>query len=152
MNALLAPIRAYLAGRSTRERWFLVAATCVVALTLVYLVAIAPLSARANATLARTTELEGQVTRAIQLASEMRGLQGELTVFFEAEDGTRKEIVLGPWDCVSCPRGVVHGYQNNGKETLWLMVMLGKSTKTELLGYADPKLFENRDAHLRKAS
>ena len=78
-------------------------------------------------------------------------LKGELTVFFEAEDGTRKEVVLGPWDCVSCPRGVVHGYQNNGKETLWLMVMLGKSGKTELLGYSDPKLFENRGAHLRKA-
>jgi hypothetical protein len=78
VSALLAPIRAYLAGRSTRERWFLVAATCVAALTLVYLVAIAPLTARANRTLARTTELEAQVTRAIQLASEMRGLQGEL--------------------------------------------------------------------------
>ncbi len=78
MNGLLAPIRAYLAGRSTRERWFLVAAACAIALMLVYVVAISPLTASANATLARTTELEGQVTRAISLASEMRGLQGEL--------------------------------------------------------------------------
>ena len=78
MNALLAPLRAYLAGRTTRERWLLVAAGCAVALILVYLVAIAPLLGRAAATAARTAELEAQVTRALQLASEMRSLQGEL--------------------------------------------------------------------------
>ena len=78
MNALFAPIRAYLAGRSPRERWLLVAAACVLALLVVYGLVIAPLSARTNATIARTAELEGQVTRAVQLASEMRGLQGEL--------------------------------------------------------------------------
>jgi len=78
VNALLAPLRAYLQGRSPRERWLLVAAACVVGLLLVYAAAIAPLQARANATTASTTELEAQVTRALQLASEMRSLQGEL--------------------------------------------------------------------------
>jgi hypothetical protein len=78
VNALLAPLRAYLQGRSPRERWLLVAAGCVIALLLVYMVAIAPLSARSRASAGSTTELEGQVTRALQLASEMRGLQGEL--------------------------------------------------------------------------
>lgn len=78
MNGLLAPLRAYLQGRSPRERWFLVAAACAVALLLVYAIAIAPLRASANATSARSAELETQVTRALQLASEMRGLQGEL--------------------------------------------------------------------------
>jgi hypothetical protein len=78
VNALLAPLRAYLQGRSPRERWLLVAAACVIALLLVYGIVIAPLNARASATLSKTTELEGQVTRALQLASEMRGLQGEL--------------------------------------------------------------------------
>jgi hypothetical protein len=78
MNELLAALRLYLQRRSPRERWLLVAAACVLALLLVYGIAIAPLSARAKATEARTAEAESQVTRALQLASEMRGLQGEL--------------------------------------------------------------------------
>jgi len=78
VNALLAPLRAYLAGRSPRERWLLVAAGCGIALLFVYVAIVSPLNARANASAARTSELEGQVTRALQLASEMRPLQGEL--------------------------------------------------------------------------
>jgi Type II secretion system (T2SS), protein M len=78
VNPLLAAIRSYLAQRSTRERWLLVSSGCVAALLFVYGVFIAPLSARAIATGARTAELENQVTRALQLANEMRGLQGEL--------------------------------------------------------------------------
>lgn len=78
-------------------------------------------------------------------------LKGQLTVFFETEDGKRVETLLNEWDCASCPRGVIHGYQNNTKETIFMQVMLGKSGKTELLGYADPKLFEDRGAHLKQA-
>jgi hypothetical protein len=78
VNELLASLRLYLQQRSPRERWLLVAAGCVLALFLVYGIAIAPLAARAKATEAQTAEVEGQVTRALQLASEMRGLQGEL--------------------------------------------------------------------------
>ena len=63
----------------------------------------------------------------------------------------RLETLLNEWDCASCPRGVIHGYQNNTKETIFMQVMLGKSGKTELLGYADAKLFEGRDAHLKQA-
>jgi uncharacterized cupin superfamily protein len=73
-------------------------------------------------------------------------------VFFETEAGERMEVVLDPWDCVSCPKGVIHGYHNNTGETLFLQVMLGKSGKTELLGYADPNLFQNRDQHLKQVS
>ncbi|MFI5315878.1 MAG: type II secretion system protein GspM [Myxococcota bacterium] len=78
MNALLAQIRGYLQQRTTRERWLLVAAACVIGLLLVYGIAVAPLLARARAADAQAVELEGQVTRALQLASEMRSLQGEL--------------------------------------------------------------------------
>lgn len=77
-------------------------------------------------------------------------LKGDLTVFFETETGEREEIVLGPWDCVSCPAGVIHGYHNNTDDTLFLQVMVGKRGKTDLLGYADEKLFEDRDAHLKR--
>ena len=78
-------------------------------------------------------------------------LKGQLTVFFETPEGQRVEKVLDQWDCVSCPRGVIHGYQNNSSETVFMQVMLGKRGKTELLGYADQKLFETRDAHLKSA-
>jgi mannose-6-phosphate isomerase-like protein (cupin superfamily) len=78
-------------------------------------------------------------------------LKGQLTVFFETPEGQRVEKVLDQWDCVSCPRGVIHGYQNNSSETVFMQVMLGKRGKTELLGYADQQLFETRDAHLKSA-
>ncbi|HXZ86205.1 MAG TPA: type II secretion system protein GspM [Myxococcota bacterium] len=78
MNPLLAALRSYLAQRSPRERWFLVAASCVVALLLVYEIAIVPLGGRARAAAGSSDELESQVTRALHLAAEMRGLQGEL--------------------------------------------------------------------------
>jgi hypothetical protein len=78
VNGWLAPLRAYLNQRSPRERWLLVAALCVTALLFLYAVAIAPLNGKAAATEARTVEVEAQVTRALQLASEMRSLQGEL--------------------------------------------------------------------------
>src|ERR671919_3206700 len=40
-------------------------------------------------------------------------LRGHLTVFFEDESGQRITERLGPWDCVSAPAGVIHGYIND---------------------------------------
>ncbi len=77
-------------------------------------------------------------------------LQGRLIVFFEEEDGRRIEVALGPWDCVSCPPGVIHGYRNDGVEPVYLQVMAGKA-QPEFMGYADPTLFANRDAHTRSS-
>ena len=37
-------------------------------------------------------------------------LEGIVTVFFEDETGRRIDVKIGPWDCVSCPAGVIHGY------------------------------------------
>jgi len=78
VNALLAPLRAYLAQRSPRERWMIVAAGCVLSLFAVYYLVIAPLNARMRAANDSRDQLESQVTRALHLAAEMRGLQGEL--------------------------------------------------------------------------
>jgi mannose-6-phosphate isomerase-like protein (cupin superfamily) len=78
-------------------------------------------------------------------------LQGHLTVFFDDEDGKRVETVLGPWDCVSCPAGVIHGYHNNTVEPVYTQVMVGKA-KPEFMGYADPELFKRRDEHVRDAN
>ncbi len=76
-------------------------------------------------------------------------LQGHMMVFFEDEEGNRVETVLGPWDCVSCPAGVIHGYHNNTLENVYTQVMVGKG-KPDLMGYADPNLNKNRDAHIRE--
>ena len=75
-------------------------------------------------------------------------LQGYLTVFLE-EEGTGRRIskTLGPWECVACPPGVIHGYENESLEPVYFQVMLGKG-RPETMGYTDDKLFENRSAHL----
>lgn len=77
-------------------------------------------------------------------------LQGHLMVFFEDEAGRRVETVLGPWDCVSCPAGVIHGYHNNTLEPVYTQVMVGKPNP-EFMGYADPDLYKRRDEHTRQA-
>jgi len=78
VNELLAPIRRYLASRSARERWLIIAAGCVTGLLFVYLAIISPLEQSARRSEAQTSELESQVIRSLAIASEMRGLQGEL--------------------------------------------------------------------------
>lgn len=74
-------------------------------------------------------------------------LQGKVLVFFEDEAGHRAEATLGAWDCVSCPAGVMHGYQNVGLEPAYLQVMLGKA-RPDLMNYQDVELQGRRDAHL----
>lgn len=78
-------------------------------------------------------------------------LRGHLTIFVQDAAGHRLETVLGPWDCVSCPAGVIHGYQNNTVEMVYLNVMVGKS-KPDLMGYTDPELFKRRAEHIEAAS
>ena len=74
-------------------------------------------------------------------------LRGKVMVFVEDEAGGRAEATLGPWDCVSCPAGVVHGFQNVGLEPAYLQVMLGKA-RPDLMTYKDTELQQRRDAHL----
>jgi mannose-6-phosphate isomerase-like protein (cupin superfamily) len=75
-------------------------------------------------------------------------LRGYLTVFVEDEDGRRLSRTLGPWECISCPPGVIHGYQNESLEPVYFQVMLGRA-RPETMGYADEKLYQRRDAHLK---
>jgi len=75
-------------------------------------------------------------------------LQGYLTVFVEDEKGHRVTRRLGPWECIACPAGVIHGFQNESLEPVYFQVMLGRG-KPEAMGYADENLFRNRDAHLK---
>ncbi|MBI4241762.1 MAG: cupin domain-containing protein [Candidatus Rokubacteria bacterium] len=75
-------------------------------------------------------------------------LEGTVRVFLQDADGRRAETVLGRWDCVSCPAGVIHGFENIGLEPAYLQVMLGRA-QPDLMGYVDPELRKQRDAHLR---
>ena len=75
-------------------------------------------------------------------------LQGHLAVFVEDESGRRLTRTLGPWECISCPPGVIHGYQNESLEPVYFQVMLG-TAKPDTMGYADDELYKRRDAHLK---
>ncbi len=75
-------------------------------------------------------------------------LQGMQDVFVEDEDANRLTTRLDQWECVACPPGVIHGYDNTSLEPVYFQVMLGRD-KPEAMGYADDGLFSRRDAHLR---
>ena len=75
-------------------------------------------------------------------------LQGKVRVFLEDGKGGRAETVLGPWDCISCPANVAHGFENVGLEPAYLQVMLGKG-RPDLMQYQDQALQSRRDEHLR---
>jgi len=75
-------------------------------------------------------------------------LKGHLSAFIEDESGKRIDIKLGPWECIACPPGVIHGYVNDSLEPVYFQVMLGRA-RPETMGYADEDLYKRRDAHLR---
>ena len=94
---------------------------------------------------------EGNAAHTHEVEEVFFVLQGFLDVFVEDEEGKRQEVRLGPWECISCPPGVIHGYVNSGLEPAYFQVMLGRA-QPETMGYADQKLYERRAAHLEDAS
>jgi oxalate decarboxylase/phosphoglucose isomerase-like protein (cupin superfamily) len=74
-------------------------------------------------------------------------LQGCLTAFVQDESGKRIDIRLGPWECIACPPGVIHGYVNESLEPVYFQVMLGRA-QPEAMGYADEELYRRRADHL----
>lgn len=77
-------------------------------------------------------------------------LKGMLDVFIEDETGRRVSRRLGPWECIACPPGVIHGFQNDSLEPVYFQVMLGRG-RPETMGYADDTLYSRRDEHLKSA-
>ncbi len=75
-------------------------------------------------------------------------LQGFLDVFIQSESGEKRWTRLGAWECISCPPGVIHGYENRSLEPVYFQVMLGRG-KPETMGYADDNLYARRSAHLQ---
>jgi len=74
-------------------------------------------------------------------------LDGKVRVFFEDGRGRRVETVLGKWDAVSCPAGVIHGYENVGLEPAHLQVMLG-AARPDFMSYVDADLQAHRGVHV----
>lgn len=74
-------------------------------------------------------------------------LRGFLTAFIEDESGRRIDVRLGPWECIACPPGVIHGYINDSLEPVFFQVMLGRA-RPEAMGYIDDDLYRKREAHL----
>ena len=75
-------------------------------------------------------------------------LKGQLTAFLEDDSGRRVDVRLGPWECIACPPGVIHGYVNESLEPVYFQVMLGRA-RPDTMGYADEQLYQRRDAHLK---
>lgn len=90
---------------------------------------------------------EGNAAHTHEVEEVFFVLRGFLDVFVEDEEGKRQEVRLGPWECISCPPGVIHGYVNRGLEPTYFQVMLGRA-QPETMGYADQNLYERRAAHL----
>jgi mannose-6-phosphate isomerase-like protein (cupin superfamily) len=76
-------------------------------------------------------------------------LQGYLTAFLEDDGGRRLDVRLGPWECIACPPGVIHGYVNESLAPVYFQVMLGRA-RPDTMGYADEGLYQRRDAHLKE--
>jgi mannose-6-phosphate isomerase-like protein (cupin superfamily) len=74
-------------------------------------------------------------------------LEGQLRVFFDDAAGRRAETVLGRWDCVAAPAGVIHGFANPGPDPAYVQVMLGRG-RPDLMSYTDPTLQVTRGSHL----
>jgi len=79
-------------------------------------------------------------------------LDGVLTVFFEDARGKRISTKLKKWEVVSCPAGILHGFENEGTEDVLMQTFIG-SGRPGPVGYADDSIYEEENRRLasRKA-
>lgn len=90
---------------------------------------------------------EGNAAHTHEVEEVFFVLKGFLDVFLTDEQDNTVWRRLGPWECISCPPGVIHGYVNRSLEPVYFQVMLGRSAP-ETMGYADEALYRERDSHL----
>jgi mannose-6-phosphate isomerase-like protein (cupin superfamily) len=67
-------------------------------------------------------------------------LQGKLTVFLEDAQGRRVPVKLGPWECISCPAGILHGFVNDETEPAYFQIMIGKG-RPGPIGFGDDAIY-----------
>jgi mannose-6-phosphate isomerase-like protein (cupin superfamily) len=74
-------------------------------------------------------------------------LDGELTVFFEGADGERVSTRLGRWEAISCPAGILHGFENEGTVDVYMQTFIG-SGKPGPVGFADEAIYAEEQQRL----
>ena len=67
-------------------------------------------------------------------------LEGELTVFFQDEDGKQAATTLSKYDAVSCPAGIPHGFMNEGSENVLMQTIIGAG-KPGPIGFIDDEIY-----------
>jgi quercetin dioxygenase-like cupin family protein len=75
-------------------------------------------------------------------------LQGQLTCFW-CEGEERVEDTLGPWEMVFNPADVIHGYQNNTDQDVYVQIMLGRP-RPEVPTYVDEAHEQRKYDHLAR--
>ena len=74
-------------------------------------------------------------------------LEGILTVFYESADGKRVSTELKKWDAISCPPGILHGFENLGTEDVMMQTMVGAG-RPGPVGYADDAIYAEETQRL----
>mgnify|MGYP001551719930 FL=1 len=69
-------------------------------------------------------------------------LKGTMTVFLQDETGKQVSTKLGPWECISCPAGILHGFVNETDEPVYVQTMVGKG-RPGPVGYADDAIYQH---------
>ena len=67
-------------------------------------------------------------------------LEGELTVFFQDDEGNQAATKLRKYDTVSCPAGVPHGFMNEGNKNVLMQTMIGAG-KPGPIGFIDDDIY-----------
>jgi mannose-6-phosphate isomerase-like protein (cupin superfamily) len=74
-------------------------------------------------------------------------LEGVLTVFMEDAQGNRVSTRLSRWEAISCPAGVLHGFENEGDVDVYMQTFIG-SGRPGPVGYADDAIYSEERARL----
>ncbi len=74
-------------------------------------------------------------------------LKGVVTLFIEDEAGQRVSKRMGPWECISCPAGVPHGFINEGAEGAYLQTLIG-SGRPGPVGFTDSLIYKAEEEKL----
>jgi quercetin dioxygenase-like cupin family protein len=74
-------------------------------------------------------------------------LDGDLTVFFEDGKGERVSTKLGRWEAISCPAGILHGFENEGTTDVYMQTFIG-SGRPGPVGYADDAIYAEEQQRL----
>jgi len=76
-------------------------------------------------------------------------LKGIVTLFIEDDAGRRTSKRMGPWECISCPAGVPHGFINEGPEGAYLQTLIG-SGRPGPVGFTDSAIYKAEEERLAR--